>query len=87
MNDITKIGASHLGRAAYIYLRQSAPSVSLTKIKECRLTGVVGFQYIPIFSRAGPDLSPGPPRPGPNLRRPTAIASRGRHESLKTHGT
>ena len=26
MNDITKIGASHLGRAAYIYLRQSTPS-------------------------------------------------------------
>ena len=26
MNDIAKIGASHLGRAAYIYLRQSAPS-------------------------------------------------------------
>ena len=26
MNDVTKIGASHLGRAAYIYLRQSTPS-------------------------------------------------------------
>ena len=26
MNDITKIGASHLGRAAYIYLRQSTPA-------------------------------------------------------------
>src|SRR2546423_1135729 len=26
MNDITKIGATHLGRAAYIYLRQSTPS-------------------------------------------------------------
>ena len=26
MNDIAKIGASHLGRAAYIYLRQSTPS-------------------------------------------------------------
>ena len=26
MNDITKVGASHLGRAAYIYLRQSTPS-------------------------------------------------------------
>jgi DNA invertase Pin-like site-specific DNA recombinase len=26
MNDITKIGATHLGRAAYIYLRQSTPA-------------------------------------------------------------
>ena len=26
MNDIAKIGASHLGRAAYIYLRQSTPA-------------------------------------------------------------
>src|SRR6201993_367207 len=26
MNELTKIGASHLGRAAYIYLRQSTPS-------------------------------------------------------------
>src|SRR5437016_8766395 len=26
MNDISKIGASHLGRAAYIYLRQSTPA-------------------------------------------------------------
>ena len=26
MNDITRFGASHLGRAAYIYLRQSTPS-------------------------------------------------------------
>src|ERR1700682_6404569 len=26
MNDVTKIGTTHLGRAAYIYLRQSTPS-------------------------------------------------------------
>ena len=26
MNDLTKIGASHLSRAAYVYLRQSTPA-------------------------------------------------------------
>ena len=26
MNDLSKISASHLGRAAYIYLRQSTPA-------------------------------------------------------------
>ena len=28
MSDITKIGASHLSRAAYVYLRQSLPNQS-----------------------------------------------------------
>ncbi len=26
MNDITKVGVSHLARAAYVYLRQSSPA-------------------------------------------------------------
>jgi hypothetical protein len=26
MNDLTKIGSSHLGRAAYVYLCQSSPA-------------------------------------------------------------
>ena len=30
MNDTTKIGASHLSRAAYVYLRQSSPARSST---------------------------------------------------------